>query len=104
MRRFRKATRSRKMSIDKADKTISDYLKKKLGRDAKIIRLKKTESGWIGDAEVFEDSAFIKSLGLATKVQDRNIYVISLNNEFEVVGYKLKKENAEDDASGDNNG
>ena len=92
------------MSIDKADKTITDYLKKKLGRDAKIIRLVKTEKGWTGDAEVFEDSAFIKSLGLSTKVQDRNIYEILLNNELEVVGYKLKKGNAEEEPAGDKNG
>ena len=92
------------MSIDKADKTICDFLHKKLGRDAKIVRLVKTEKGWLGDAEVFEDSSFIKSLGLATKVQDRNIYEILLDNELEVVGYRLKKENAKDEASGDKNG
>ncbi len=91
------------MSIEKAEKTISDFLKKKLGRDAKIIRLEKIEKGWIGDAEVFEDSAFIKSLGLPARVQDRNLYAVSLNNELGVVGYKLKKENDEDEASGSKN-
>ncbi len=91
------------MSIEKAGKTINDFLNKKLGREAKIIRLEKTDKGWIGEAEIFEDSAFIKSLGLATKVQDRNIYEVLLSNELEVVGYRLKKENAEDAASGDKN-
>jgi hypothetical protein len=91
------------MSIEKAEKTISDFLKKKLGRDAKIIRLEKTDKGWIGNAEVFEDSSFIKSLGLPARVQDRNIYAVSLDNELGVVGYKLKKDDDEDDASGDKN-
>lgn len=92
-----------KMSIDKAGEAINDFLKKKLGRDSKIIRLEKTESGWIGDAEVFEDSSFIKSLGLATKVQDRNIYEVLLSNELEVVAYKLKKGDAEDESARSNN-
>ena len=91
------------MSIEKAEKTISDFLKKKLGRDAKIIRLEKIEKGWIGDAEVIEDSAFKKSLGLPDRVQDRNLYAVSLNNELGVVGYTLKKENDEDEASGSKN-
>jgi hypothetical protein len=92
------------MGIDEAEKTISDFLHKKLSRDSKIIRLEKTEKGWVGDAEVFEDSAFIKSLGLATKVKDRNFYEVLLNNELDVVGYRLKKENAKEEASGDKNG
>jgi hypothetical protein len=96
--------KEQEMSIDKAGKTINDFLNKKLGRDSKIIRLEKTEKGWLGDAEVFEDSSFIKSLGLATKVQDRNIYELLLDNDLEVVGYILKKENAKDEASGDKNG
>ena len=91
------------LGIDEAGKTISDFLFKKLGRDSKIIRLEKTEKGWVGDAEIFEDSAFIKSLGLATKVKDRNIYEILLSSELEVVGYRLKKENAKDESSGDKN-
>jgi hypothetical protein len=96
-------------SIDKAGEMITGFLNKKLGRDAKITRLEKTEKGWIGDAEVFEDSSFIKSLGLATKVQDRNIYEVLLSNELEVLGYKLKKENAGKEnaggeAPGDKNG
>ncbi|MCX7003896.1 MAG: hypothetical protein NTV22_11560 [bacterium] len=92
------------ISIDDAEKTICDFLHKKLGRDAKITRLEKTEQGWIGVAEVFEESSFIKSLGLATKVQDKNIYQVTLNNALEVVGYKLKKENVDDEALGDKNG
>jgi len=92
------------MSIDDAETTISTFLHKKLGREPKITRLEKTEQGWIGVAEVFEESSFIKSLGLATKVQDKNIYQVTLNSALDVVGYKLKKENVEDEALGDKNG
>ncbi len=39
---------------------------------------------------MYEESSFIKSLGLATKVQDRNIYAIELNDNLEVVSYSRK--------------
>ena len=84
------------MSIIKAGNKIKEFLEENLGRQAKIIKLAKTENGWTGDAEVFEDSAFIKSLGLPAKVQDRNIYEVILTEALEVVAFKQKKDGDED--------
>lgn len=80
------------MEIEKVDKEIKDFFKKTLGKDSKVIKIAKTQGGWLGEAEVYEESSFIKSLGLATRVQDRNIYEIKLTNELEVTSYARREE------------
>jgi len=67
-------------------------MKKSFGKDAKVIKAAKSSDGWLGEAEIYEESSFIKSLGLFTKVQDRNIYEIKLTDTLEVVSYARKEE------------
>jgi len=85
-----------KPKIIQAKESICEFIKENISKEFKIIQIKKTEEGWIGEFEMFEDSAFIKSLGLPAKVKDRNVYEIKLTDEFEVVSYVLKKVNAEE--------
>ena len=80
------------MEIEKAGKAIRDFFKKTLGKDSKVIKIAKTQDGWIGEAEVYEESSFIKSLGLPTRVQDRNIYEIKLTDNLEAMSYARKEE------------
>ena len=80
------------MKIDDVRTVIEDFFKKTLKKNAKIIRITKEDDGWSGDAEIYEESSFIKSIGLPTKVQDRNIYDIKLNDELDVISYGLKEE------------
>ena len=80
------------MEIEKVGEAIRDFFKKTLGRDSKVIKIAKTSDGWIGEAEVYEESSFIKSLGLPTRVQDRNIYEIKLTDNLEVDSYARKEE------------
>jgi len=80
------------MKIEEVGKAIKDFLKEVLDKDSKVIKIEKSQEGWIGKAEVFEESAFIKSLGLPTKVQDRNIYEIKLADKLEVNSYARKEE------------
>ena len=80
------------MKIEEASQAIKDFVKKTLGKDAKIIKITKSEDGWAGEAEVYEESSFIKALGLPTKVQDRNIYEIKLADNLEVSSYGRKEE------------
>ena len=83
------------MKIDEVRTVMEDFFKKTLKKNAKIMRITKEDDGWSGDAEIYEESSFIKSIGLLTKVQDRNIYYIKLDNEFEVMSYGLKEEKSE---------
>lgn len=80
------------MKIEEVGKTIIDFFKNTLDKDAKVIRVAKSQDGWIGEAEIYEESSFIKSLGLPTRVQDRNIYEIKLNDNLEVTSYARKEE------------
>jgi hypothetical protein len=78
------------MEIEKIGEAIKDFLKKTLDKDSKVIKIAKSPDGWTGEAEVYEESSFIKSLGLATKVQDRNVYAIELSDNLEVISYSRK--------------
>ncbi len=76
-------------NIEEVRKVVSDFLKKTLNvKDAKVIKVAKVSDGWETEAEVYEESSFIKSLGLPTRVQDRNIYVVKLNDNLEVQSYE----------------
>ncbi len=78
-------------NIEEAKKAVTEFLKKTLSvKDVTVIKVSKTGDGWESEAEVFEASSFIKSLGLTTKVQDRNIYVVKLNGELDVESYERK--------------
>jgi len=78
------------MKIEEVSKAITVFFKKTLGKDAKVIKIAQTQDEWLAEAEVYEESSFIKSLGLSTKVQDRNIYEIKLTNDLEVMSYARK--------------
>jgi len=80
------------MKIEEVGKAIMDFFKKILGRDSKVIKIAKTQDGWTGEAEIYEESSFIKSLGLPTRVQDRNIYEIKLTDNLEVISYARREE------------
>lgn len=78
-------------NVDAVRKTAGEFLKKTLNvKDVKVIKAAKEGNGWDVDAEVYEESSFIKSLGLSTKVQDRNIYAIRLDENLEVQSYQLQ--------------
>ncbi|OGW11570.1 MAG: hypothetical protein A2W77_00420 [Nitrospinae bacterium RIFCSPLOWO2_12_39_16] len=59
-------------------------------KDVKVIKTAKVSDGWEAEAEVYEESSFIKSLGLPTRVQDRNIYAVKLSGSLEVESYERK--------------
>ena len=78
-------------NIEEVKKRVIEFLKNTLSvTDVTVIKVSKVGDGWESEAEVFEASSFIKSLGLSTKVQDRNIYVVKLNDSLEVESYERK--------------
>jgi hypothetical protein len=77
--------------IEEARKAVADFLKKTLDvKDVKVIKAAKVGDGWETEAEVYEESSFIKSLGLPTRVQDRNLYTVKLSDSLEVESYERK--------------
>jgi len=78
-------------NIEEAKKAVAEFLKKTLNvKDVKVIKTAKVSDGWEAEAEVYEESSFIKSLGLPTRVQDRNIYAVKLDEGLEVQSYERK--------------
>jgi hypothetical protein len=78
-------------NIDEAAQAMSGFLKRTLSvEDAKVVKITKTPEGWEGEVEVYEESSFIKSIGLSTKVKDRNIYKIKVDENMEIQSYERK--------------
>ncbi len=80
--------------IQEATQALCGFLKKTLSvEDAKAIKVCHTPQGWEGDIEVYEDSSFIKTIGLPTRVKDRNIYNVKADENLEVQAYERKPAN-----------
>jgi hypothetical protein len=78
-------------NIEEAGKISSEFLKRTLNvKDVKIIKAGRLSDGWETEAEVYEESSFIKSLGLPTRLHDRNIYSVKLDEDLEVQSYERK--------------
>ncbi len=79
-------------NIEETRRMVSDFLKRTLSvEDVKVIKATKVGDGWEAEAEVYEESSFIKSLGLPTRVQDRNIYMVKLDDNLEILSYDRKE-------------
>ena len=83
-------------TIEQVSQTAVEFLKRTLQvGEVKILGAVKSNDGWQVEAEVFEPSSFIKALGLQTRVQDRNLYVVKLSGRLEIEEYKRKESFAE---------
>lgn len=77
--------------VEEARKAVGEFLKRTINaKDGKVIKVTKVTDGWETEVEVYEESSFIKALGLPTRVQDRNIYAVKLNNSLEVEAFERK--------------
>jgi hypothetical protein len=78
-------------NIEEAGTISSDFLKRTLNvKEVKIIKAGRLSDGWETEAEVYEESSFIKALGLPTRLHDRNIYSVKLDDHLEVQSYERK--------------
>ncbi|MEJ2704047.1 MAG: gas vesicle protein [Sedimentisphaerales bacterium] len=75
--------------IEDAKNTATEFLKRALGvQDVKVIGATKVDNEWHIEAEVYEENSFLKTLGLPTRVQDRNIYDVKLSDDLEIESYE----------------
>ena len=80
-------------NVESVGNKVSDFLKRNLNvKDVKVIKVAAAEGGWECEAEVYEESSFIKALGLPTKTQDRNFYNVKLDAGLEVASYEKVKQ------------
>ena len=77
------------ISIQEAKNAVVEFLQKALdSKNVKVIGATKIDNQWHIEAEVYEESSFLKSIGLPTRVLDRNIYDVKLNDNLEVESYE----------------
>ncbi len=80
-------------NIEEAREISSEFLKKTLNvKEIKVIKAVRVQDGWEAEAEAYEESSFIKALGLPTRVMDRNIYTVNLDEHLEVQSFERKGE------------
>lgn len=76
---------------------VEEFLRSTLNaRDVKIIKVARKGNIWETEAEVYEESTFIKALGLPSRVMDRNLYLVILDQNLEVESYKQKESKEEE--------
>ncbi|MFN3476578.1 MAG: gas vesicle protein GvpO [Candidatus Methylomirabilales bacterium] len=76
------------MKIEEVRKAVMDFVQGTLGKEGAIVKISKTHESWEAEVEVIEESQYIKALKIPTKVLDRNIYEVRLNEQLEVVSYE----------------
>jgi hypothetical protein len=75
--------------IETVSKTVTEFLQRILGADGvRVVGINKANEIWDVEAEVFEESAFLKALGLPSRVKDKNLYRVRLNAAMEVESYE----------------
>lgn len=75
--------------IETVSKTVTEFLQRVLGADSvRVVAVNKAAEVWDVEAEVFEESAFLKALGLPSRVKDKNLYRVRLNGAMEVESYE----------------
>ena len=96
MEEERRVNTSAMPTIEEARQAALRFFEESLNLEgANLIALRKTVDGWDASAEVFEDSAFIKSLGLATRTKDCNIYHLKLSADLAVISYEREESSRE---------
>ncbi len=66
--------------IETVSKTVTEFLQRVLGADGvRVVGINKANEIWDVEAEVFEESAFLKALGLPSRVKDKNLYRVRLS-------------------------
>lgn len=78
-------------TIEKVGRASRDFLKKTVNAEhVEVIKIEKNGDMWETEVEVFEESGFIKSLGLPSRVPDRHIYEVKLDDDLTIHAYARK--------------
>ena len=76
------------MKIEGVNRAVLGFLREVLKKEGTIIKTSKTSEGWEVQVEVIEESAYMKALGIAARVMDRNVYEAKLSEDLEVVSFE----------------
>mgnify|MGYP001581566677 CR=1 FL=1 len=68
------------------------HMKEVLGKEGNMTKAMKRDDGWEMEMEVVEQSEFMKKIGIAKPVYDKNIYRVILDRNFELVSYERRSQ------------
>lgn len=68
------------------------FLKDVLGKEGDIVKATKKDDGWEVEIEVVEESNYMKRIGIAKPVYDKNVYRVLLDRNFDLVSYERKSQ------------
>lgn len=68
--------------------------KELLGREGKIVKAEKTDGGWEIEVEVVEQSEYMKKIGIPKPVYDRDIYLVVLGQDLNLLSYERQGQRA----------
>lgn len=79
-------------NVENVKKSVAEFLVNNLNlKDIKVIKVTKENEYWDSEAEVLEESSFMKSLGFTTRIQERYIYEVKLDNDLLILAYERKE-------------
>jgi hypothetical protein len=73
------------MKIEEVNREVLGFLRDVLKKEGAIIGTRRTPEGWEVQVEVIEENAYVRALGIPTRVMDRNVYEAKLSDDLEVV-------------------
>jgi hypothetical protein len=75
--------------IETVSKTVAEFLRRVLSTDiVRVVGVNRAADAWEVEAEAFEESSFLKALGLPSRVRDKNLYKVRLSAALEVESYE----------------
>ena len=78
-------------TIEAAGAQAAKFVREQLTlAETRLIKATRSDSGWDVEVEVYEESTLIKALGLPLHVRDRNIYLVSLDDQLNIQAYERK--------------
>lgn len=87
------------MKIKEIQEKVTAFFQESFQKEPKILGIKKMpDKSWKAEAEVYEESSFIKALGLPSRVMDRHVYEITLDDDLEIIGYKRIDDHQENES------
>ena len=83
------------MKLSEVRQRLLAFFQEELGVEARVRSLTPRptgEAGWESLVETYEESGFMKSIGVNAKVMDKNRYRVTQDPEGEIIAYVLLDE------------
>lgn len=83
--------------ISQVGDKVKKFLKETIGAEGiRVVTIEKNDGGWVAEAEVAEKNQYLASVKPEYRVFEKELYVVKLNADLEVISYKRKDEQEEE--------